>query len=56
MTPQPTRQAEVNGTSFGILTAWKPLTTVRSVNTDAAAKFQHASPFSVNGWAMLPRV
>ena len=37
-TPQPTRAADVSGTSSGILTHWMSRTTVRSANALVAAK------------------
>ena len=43
-TPQPIRQAEVNGTSVGMRTAWTSETMVDSTNTLAAAKFDADSP------------
>ena len=53
-TPQPMRQADVSGTSFGILTAWTSWTTVDSAKTDAAAKLYAGCPLNVNGVSMLP--
>ena len=52
-TPHPTIAAVVNGTSVGIFTHWMSRTTVRSANALVAAKFDRASPFSVNGWLAL---
>ena len=43
-TPQPIKQAEVNGMSFGIRIAWTSETMVDSTNTLTAAKFDAASP------------
>ena len=53
-TPQAMRQADVSGTSFGILTAWTSWTTVDSAKTDAAAKLYAGCPLNVNGVSMFP--
>src|SRR5436190_20496574 len=53
-TPQPTRQADDNGTSSGIFTACTSCTTVASANTELAAKLHAGSPLTVKGCDMLP--
>src|ERR1700734_1364052 len=53
-TPQPMRQADMRGTSFGMRTACTSLTMVTSEKTDAAAKFDAGSPLKVKGVEMLP--
>ena len=37
-------------------TAWVSFTTVRSANTDVAAKFHAGSPLNVNGLSITPMV
>src|SRR6185436_818747 len=54
ITPQAMRHAEVSGTSSGIGTAWISWITVRSASDDVAAKFEHGSPWNVNGSVRLP--
>src|SRR6185437_1396029 len=54
-TPQPMRQADVSGTSFGIRTAWTSETTVSSEKTEVAAKLYAGCPSKVNGVPMFPR-
>ena len=53
-TPQPMRQADEKGMSFGMRTACTSLTIVTSEKTEAAAKFEAGSPLKVNGVEMLP--
>ena len=55
-TPQPMSAADSSGTRRSIGTTWIAFTTVRSANTEAAAKFHAGAPSSVNGWLMLPRL
>src|SRR5918998_3243119 len=53
-TPQPTRQAELSGTSSGMRMACTSFTTVYSAKYEEPAKFQAGSPSTVKGWLMLP--
>src|SRR3974390_262755 len=53
-TPQPIRQADVSGMSFGMRTACTSLTIVVSEKTEAAAKLEAGSPLNVNGVEMFP--
>jgi hypothetical protein len=56
VTPHGTRQAEVSGTSLGIVTHWISLTSVISAYVEAFAKFHTGSPPTEKGAAGLPSV
>ena len=55
-TPHPMRHADDRGTSSSMRTAWVSFTTVRSANTEVAAKFHAGSPLNVNGLSITPMV
>ena len=53
-TPQPTRAADVSGTSSSIFTHCMSRTSVYSPKALVDAKFHTPSPFMVNGWVGAP--